>query len=336
MKYLFSLFFFALVYSCPAQVLRQRAVTLMGSRWDITIVAADSAMAEKQIDSVIAEVTRIEYLISDWKPETQVSAVNRMAGVAPVKVDREVFDLTQRALHLSNLTNGAFDISFAAMDRIWKFDGTMTQMPTPEAIKKSVEKVGYKNILLDSAACTIFLKNKGMKIGFGALGEGYAADRCRQLMLARGVQAGIVNGSGDMSTWGKQPNGKPWTIGIADPANSTELYAVVPLLQPSVVTSGSYEKYVVFNGRRYSHIINPATGYPATGLMAVTIFGPSAELANGFSTSIMVMGKKAGLKLLKQFPEYQCLIITDHKKVFTSPNLSHKQLKAWRKWDVAD
>ena len=336
MKYLISLFFFALVYSCPAQVLRQRAVTLMGSRWDITIVAADSANAEKQIDSVIAEVTRIEYLISDWKPETQVSEVNRMAGIAPVKVDREVFDLTQRALNLSKLTHGAFDISFAAMDRIWKFDGSMTQMPTPEAIKKSVEKVGYKNILLDSAACTIFLKNKGMKIGFGALGEGYAADRSRQLMLARGVHAGIVNGSGDMSTWGKHPNGKPWTIGIANPANSTELYAVVPLQQPSVVTSGNYEKYVMFNGKRYSHIINPATGYPATGLTAVTVFGPSAEVANGISTSTMVLGKKAGLKLLKQFPDYQCLIIADNKKVYTSHNLKGKQLRAWRKWDAGD
>ncbi|RZK17085.1 MAG: FAD:protein FMN transferase, partial [Pedobacter sp.] len=181
-------------------MLKKRTTLLMGSKFEITIVAKDAETANRNIDSVIAEITRIEYLISDWKPETQISAVNRNAGIKPVKVDQEVFDLTKRALQLSKLTNGAFDISFAAMDRIWKFDGSMTEMPTAEAIKKSVEKVGYQNIILDSLNSTIFLKLPGMKIGFGALGEGYAADRCRNMMLAKGIKAGIVNGSGDMSS----------------------------------------------------------------------------------------------------------------------------------------
>lgn len=173
----------------------------MGGRFDITIVANDTASAEKNIDAVIAEITRIENLISDWKPDSQVSEVNQNAGIRPVKVDREVFELTQRAIKLSEITNGGFDVSFAAMDRIWKFDGSMTEMPSAEAIKKSVEKVGYKNIILDSVQSTIFLKLKGMKIGFGALGEGYATDKCRTMMLSKGIKAGIINGSGDMSTW---------------------------------------------------------------------------------------------------------------------------------------
>jgi len=234
-----------------------------------------------------------------------------------------------RALHLSRITGGAFDISFAAMDRIWKFDGSMTAMPTPEAIERSVEKVGYKNIVLDSVNSTIFLRLKGMKIGFGALGEGYAADRCRELMIARGVKAGIVNGSGDMSTWGKQPNGNDWTIGVTNPFKEDTIIAVVPLRQGSVVTSGSYEKFVVFNGKRYAHIINPATGYPATGLCSVTIFGPSAEKANGFSTSMMVLGKDAALKFIKKFPAYRYIIITDTGRIFSSPkiHLKKQQLK---------
>ncbi|WP_082434913.1 FAD:protein FMN transferase [Pedobacter sp. Hv1] len=305
-----------------SQVLRKRAVTLMGSRFDITIIDKDSAAAEANIDVVIAEVTRIENLISDWRPYTQVSKVNQNAGIAPVKVDKEVFELTQRAIKLSKLTGGAFDISFAAMDRIWKFDGSMVKMPTPEAIKKSVEKVGYQNIILDQKNSTIFLKLKGMKIGFGALGEGYAADRCREMMLAKGVKAGIVNGSGDMNTWGKQPDGTPWNIGITNPKNTNELMAIVPLAHGAVVTSGSYEKFVVFNGKRYAHIINPKTGYPATGLCSVTVFGPSAEMANGLSTSIMVMGKKAGLQLLKRYPKMSCILITDEGKTYTSPNLN--------------
>lgn len=293
---------------------------LMGGRFDITIVAKDSAAAEANIDAVIAEITRIENLISDWKPTSQVSAVNANAGIRPVKVDREVFDLTERAIALSKLTKGAFDISFAAMDRIWKFDGSMTEMPTAEAIAKSVEKVGYQNIVLDKTHTTIFLTKKGMKIGFGALGEGYATDQCRDMMLKKGIKAGIVNGSGDMSAWGRQPDGSDWVIGITDPNRQGELFAVVPLRQGAVVTSGSYEKFVVFNDKRYSHIINPATGYPATGLTSVTVFGPSAEQANGFSTSLMVMGKDAGMKLINDFPEFSCIMITDEGEVITSKN----------------
>jgi thiamine biosynthesis lipoprotein len=303
-----------------AQVLRKRTTLLMGGRFDITIVAGDSAAAEMNIDAVISEITRIENLISDWKPASQVSQVNTQAGIRPVPVDREVFELTKRALELSILTGGAFDISFAAMDRIWKFDGSMTEMPTAEAIIKSVEKVGYQNIILDEEHTTIFLKNKGMKIGFGALGEGYATDKCRDMMLAKGIRAGIVNGSGDMSTWGKQPDGKDWMIGINDPVRRDKIFAVIPLGQGAVVTSGSYEKFVTFNGKRYAHIINPATGYPASGLSSVTVFGPSAEKANGFSTSLMVLGKQAGLDLINRFPAFRCMMITDEGKVFTSKN----------------
>lgn len=292
----------------------------MGARFDITIVAKDSLTAEMNIDTVIHEITRIENLISDWKPASQISQVNSSAGIKPIQVDPEVFELTERALALSRLTDGSFDISFAAMDRIWKFDGSMTEMPSPEAIRKSVEKVGYRNIILNKEHSTIFLKNKGMKIGFGALGEGYATDKCRAMMLARGINAGIVNGSGDMSVWGKQPDGTDWVIGINDPKNSGELFAIVPLKKGAVVTSGSYEKFVVFNGKRYAHIINPATGYPATGLSSVTVFGPSAEKANGFSTSLMVMGKLAGLDLINRFPQFSCVMITDEGKVLCSKN----------------
>ncbi|MCD9576743.1 FAD:protein FMN transferase [Flavobacterium soyae] len=310
--------------SAHSQILRKRTTLLMGGRFDISIVAKDSLTAEQNINEVITEITRIENLISDWKPDSQVSQVNQNAGVKPIKVDREVFELTQRAIKFSEITNGSFDVSFAAMDRIWKFDGSMTEMPSAEAIKKSVEKVGYKNIILDSVESTIFLKLKGMKIGFGALGEGYATDKCRAIMIAKGIQAGIINGSGDMSIWGKQPNGQPWKIGITNPFKPEKVLAVVPLNQGAVTTSGSYEKFVVFNGKRYSHIINPATGYPATGLCSVTVFGPDAETANGLSTSMMVLGQTEGLLLLQKFPNYSCVMITDNGKVIKSRNFKYK------------
>ncbi|WP_264524275.1 FAD:protein FMN transferase [Flavobacterium sp. N502536] len=314
--------------STTAQVLRKRTTLLMGGRFDISIVAKDSLTAEQNIDAVIAEITRIENLISDWKPDSQVSQVNQNAGIRPVKVDREVFELTQRAIQFSEATRGGFDVSFAAMDRIWKFDGSMTEMPSPEAIKKSVEKVGYKNIILDSVQSTIFLKLKGMKIGFGALGEGYATDKCRNMMLEKGIKAGIVNGSGDMTAWGRQPNGKDWNIGMTNPFHPDTLFAVVPLNNGAVTTSGSYEKFVVFDGKRYSHIINPATGYPATGLCSVSVFGPNAETANGLSTSLMVLGQKEGLLLLKKYPDYSCVMITDNGKLVKSKNFKIKKFRA--------
>lgn len=297
------------------QVLRKRTTMLMGGRFDISIVAKDSLTAEENIDTIIAEISRIEFLISDWKPTSQVSEVNQNAGIKAVKVDREVLELTQRALYFSEITKGAFDISFAAMERIWKFDGSMTTMPTAEAVKKSVEKVGYKNIVIDTIESTIFLKLKGMKIGFGALGEGYATDKCRAMMLAKGIKAGIINASGDMSTWGAQPNGKPWNIGITNPFKTQKIIQTIRLNNGAVTTSGNYQKFVILNGKRYSHIINPATGYPATGLCSVTVVGPNAEMANGFSTSLMVLGKTKGLELLKKFPEYRCIMITDKGRI---------------------
>lgn len=319
-KDIFLLFFVFISFISTGQVVRKKTTLLMGGRFDITVIAKDTLTAVQSIDTIIGEITRIENLISDWKPTSQVSEVNRNAGISPVKVDREVFELTQRAIKLSQLTNGAFDVSFAAMDRIWKFDGSMTEMPSAEAIKKSVEKVGYKNIVLDSVQSTIFLKLKGMKIGFGALGEGFATDRCRDMMLAKGIESGIVNASGDMTTWGKQVNGKDWNIGITNPFHPNAVFAVVPLNGGAVTTSGNYEKFVEFNGKRYSHIINPATGYPATGLCSVTVFGPKAETANGFSTSLMVLGKKSGMELIDQHPDYSCIMITDDGKIIKSKN----------------
>lgn len=287
----------------------------MGSRFEITLADKDSLRAEKHIDQVIGEVTRIENLISEWRPGTPVSEINRNAGIRPVQVPREVFDLTRRAIAYSVQSQGAFDISIAALDRVWTFDGTMTEMPSAETIRKSVEKVGYRNIVLDSANSTVYLALKGMKIGFGSIGKGYAADKCRELMQSLGVQGGIVNASGDLSAWGTQPGRKPWKIGITHPFNPGKILKVFRIKEASVATSGSYEKYAEIDGRRYSHIIDPKTGYPSTGLTSVTVTGPSAELANALSTSAMVLGEKEGTALLRRFPGFGYVIVTDTGKI---------------------
>jgi len=314
------LFLILLSSSVFSQVQRSRLVTLMGSKFEITLVDKDSLSAEKNIDKSVSEIRRIENLISEWNPETQISEVNRNAGIKPVKVDAEVFALTEKGIYFSQLTDGAFDISIVAMDKIWKFDDSMNELPSEESIRNSVKNVGYQNIILDKTNSTIFLKNKGMKIGFGSIGKGYAADKTRELMKSFGVKAGIINASGDISTWGTQPDGTPWAIGINNPFRDDTIAAVLYLKENAVTTSGSYEKYAEINGKRYSHIMNPKTGYPSTGLTSVTVVGPNATMANGFSTSIMVLGRKKGLKLIKKFPDYQYLLITDTGKIIKEIN----------------
>ncbi len=230
-------------------------------------------------------------------------------------------------MKISELTSGAFDISYASMDKIWKFDGSMTQMPTPEEIKNSVAKVGYKNIILDPKNNTIFLKNVGMKLGLGGIGQGFIADKIKAMLIAKGVVSGIVNISGDINTWGKQLDGEKWKVGIKNPMNKDKVFATFPLEDSSVETSGSYEKYVTFNGKRYSHIIDTRTGYPASGVISVSVFAKSTELADALATGIFVLGVDVGLDLVNQLPGIGCIYVDDKGKIWTSKNIDLKNYK---------
>lgn len=298
-----------------------KTLKLMGSRFDISVVANDSIEGQKHISSAIDEISRIERLISSWDENSQTTLINNAAGLKPVKVDLELFQLIQRALKISKLTDGAFDISYASMDKIWKFDGSMTKMPSDEAIKKSVEKVGYENIVLDTEKQTVFLKLKGMKIGFGAIGKGYAADKAKTLLMSSGVVAGIINASGDLNTWGKQPNGKEWMVAIVNPLNKEKVFSWMPVENSAVVTSGNYEKYIKFNDVLYTHIIDPRTGYPATGILSVTIFTKNAELADALATSVFVMGVEAGLNFINQLKGVECIIVNKDNKIVSSSQI---------------
>jgi thiamine biosynthesis lipoprotein len=321
-----TLFFLLLAMGCTAQQPYKRTLKLMGSRFDISVVANDSIQANNYIDNAIAEISRIEKLISSWNENSQTSEINRNAGIKPVKVDKELFELIKRAIGISKLTDGAFDISYASMDRIWKFDGSMTKMPSEEEIIASVEKVGYQNIVLDEKKSTVFLKLEGMKIGFGAIGKGYAADKAKTLLISKGVSSGIINASGDMNTWGTQPNGNEWKVAITNPMDKNKVFALLPITNGAVVTSGDYEKYVSFNGKRFTHIIDPRTGYPSTGIISVTIFAPSAELADALATSVFVMGKETGLDRINQLPKVECIIIDDKGNIFKSKNIEIDKL----------
>jgi thiamine biosynthesis lipoprotein len=298
-----------------------RVVKLMGSRMDITVLAESKEQSDIYIDLAVNEISRIEKLISSWDANSQTSSINENAGIKPVKVDKELYDLINRSLRLSDLTRGAFDISYASMDRIWKYDGSMTELPDPKEIEKSISKVGYAGIITNAEKSTVMLKLKGMKIGFGAIGKGYAADQAKNILKSEGVKAGIINASGDLYAWGKQADGSDWKVGITNPLNPKKIFSWLPVNDQAVVTSGNYEKFVMLDGVRYSHIIDPRTGYPSTGVLSTTVFASSAELADAMATSLFVMGVDVGLDFINQINGLECIIVDENNKIHTSTNI---------------
>ena len=198
------------------------------------------------------------------------------------------------------------------------------KMPTEIEIKKSVERVGYQKVILNSNEKTIFLKEKGMKLGLGGIGQGYIADKIKILLQEKGCKSGIVNVSGDINTWGYQLDGNPWTVAIVNPLNKNKVFATFPLIDSAVETSGNYEKYVTFNGKRYSHIIDPRSGYPATGIISVSVFAKQTEIADAIATGVFVLGVEVGMDLINQINGIECIIIDDKGGIHYSKNIDLK------------
>ncbi|THU39523.1 FAD:protein FMN transferase [Niastella caeni] len=298
---------------------------LMGNTFEFTVVCDNKDQANEKIALAIAEVRRIEKLFTTFDDNSQTNQINRMAGVGAVKVDREVFDLIKRSLKISAVTDGAFDITYGSIDkRLWNFDATLTRLPDAEMARSMVRLINYRHVILNEQECTVMLKQKGMRIGFGGIGKGYAADRAKAVLTQEGVQSGIVNASGDLITWGRQANQQPWTIGIAHPDNARAAFSWLNISDLAIATSGNYEKYVVIDGKKYSHTINPKTGLPVTGIKSVTIISPYAEIADAMATPVMVMGVKAGLHLMNQIHYLGCVIVDDNNNIYSTKNIHVK------------
>jgi len=294
----------------------------MGNHFEISLVAEEEELANEWIQQGFNHIKEIEYLLTTYSETSDLYRINAAAGIEPVVVQKETFDIIERSLHISALTQGAFDISYGSVDkRLWNFDIHQNELPDPETAKKMVRLINYRNILLDKAAKTVMLKEKGMRIGLGGIGKGYAAEKTRQYLKSLGATAGIVNASGDLTTWGMQPDGKPWTIGIADPNNASSIFSYLEVSDMAVATSGNYEKFIWVNGRKYSHTINPKTGLPITGIKSVTILTPNAELADALTTPIAIMGIEAGLHLINQLHQVEAIIIDDDDRVYLSKQI---------------
>jgi thiamine biosynthesis lipoprotein len=302
--------------------LHKKVLRLMGNRFEISVIADDADNADKCIDAAVEEIQRIEKLLTTFKDDSDTNRINAQSGISAVKVEREVVDLIMRSLKISHITQGSFDITYGSVDKsLWNFDKDMKQLPDAATAKRSVRLINYKNVVVDEKASTVFLKEKGMRIGFGGIGKGYAAEKAKIVLQQMGITSGIVNAAGDLSAWGFQPNGEPWTIGIADPDASRHPFSSMNITNMAVATSGNYEKYAVIDGKKYSHTIDPKTGLPVSGIKSVTIIAPNAELADALATPVMVMGIKAGLHLINQLPHISCIIIDDENKLYTSTNI---------------
>lgn len=293
----------------------------MGSRFELKVVHSQRQDAQQAIDAAYREIDRIEALTSSWRESSETSRINRAAGIAPVAVAPELLQLIRRAVKVSELTDGAFDLTFASVGKLWDFKAEEPRLPDPEAVAEALERVGYRHIVVDESAGTVFLDQPGTRIGFGAIGKGYAANRAAEVLKELGVASAVVNAGGDLIAYGEREDGEPWSVGIADPVAADRVFAYVRLSGLAVVTSGDYESFVEIDGRRYAHILDPRTGYPVDHLSSVTIVCADAELADALATATFVLGPQQGMRLVNRLRGVEALMVEPGGKVLLSDNL---------------
>jgi thiamine biosynthesis lipoprotein len=296
------------------------AARLMGSAFEFTVSAENPQQGEQLLKECIEEVSRIEDLLSEFRPGSETTLINAAAGGKAISVSEETFQLLHRSLQISRLTDGAFDISSGPLKKLFQFKRTDFEWPAKEKIGAAMELTGFKKIHLEPGR-KVKLEMPGMHISFAAIGKGYAADKVKSLMKAKGVESGMVNASGDLTVWGNRPNSKGWNAGIADPDNVDAIKWWIPLQGLSIATSGNYEQYFEWKGERYSHNIDPRTGMPVRLIKSVSVISPAAELSDALATAVTVMGTEKGLWMINQLPRTHCIVIDYQNRSFHSKKI---------------
>ncbi len=304
--------------SLQGQVQLKKELSLMHSPSSIIVVGKDSIEAQKGLNKVIEEFEWVESKISEWKPDSEVSEINRQAGIKAVEVSPWVFDFIERSIKISQLTDGAFDLSWASLRNLWTFEDQQKSIPNPDSIKASVRYIDYNKILLDKENHSVFLAEKGMKIGTGGNGQGLGVDRAIAALKEMGIPAAMVNASGDIYAYGSQADGEDWQIGISNPLDKKKVFAFLSLNEKALTTAGDYEKYIWYKGKKYSHIIDPRTGYPAQGVQSVSVYSPSAELSDALDTAFFILGKEVAMNIANQIAEVECIIVDQNNEIFYS------------------
>lgn len=296
---------------------------LMGTRFEFTVVHQDSLHAQSAVQQAINKVQEIESWMSSWREDSETTRLNRSAGRDTLVVSQKLFDLCWRAQKISRLTQGAFDLSFAGLQTCWRFDGSLQQVPDSNTVAASIQYVDYRKIYLNPNTRQIYLPPK-MQIGFGGIGKGYAADQIQQLWRSLGINNGLINAGGDILAWGFDAQQQPWKVAIRDPKHPNKHIAWLPIKNQAIVSSGDYERFITLNGKKYAHILDPRTGYPAQGLRSVTILCPQAEPADALATAVFVLGKTQGLALVNQLHHVECIIVDNEGNIHSSKGIDIK------------
>ncbi len=290
----------------------------MGTRVEIQLWADDPAEAARWLAAGMAEFDRIEALMSTYIPDSEMSRVNRLAADEPQPVTAELFELLQKAEEISELTDGAFDITFDSVGQYYDF--RQRQRPDALQISEHLENINYRQVVLNESDRTVAFSAKGVRINLGGIAKGHAVEKVIALLAEAGVSQGLATAGGDTRLLGKRGD-KPWVVGIRDPNDEQAVFTRVALDDEAISTSGDYERFFDEDGVRYHHILSPSSGRPATGVRSVSVIGPSATVTDGLSTSLFVMGPEKAMELIGRLTDYEALIITDNEYFF-SPGLS--------------
>jgi thiamine biosynthesis lipoprotein len=298
----------------------------MGTSFRIQVVAGDESSGNEAIEAAFAEVARVEELLSEWRETSEISEVNRSAGVRPVAVGPELYGVVERSIWASELTEGAFDITFASCGHLWSF--RQPRLPGEAEIDGCLLHVGYRQLELDPERSSIHLPRAELRIGIAGIGKGYGVDRAAEVLRDWGFSDFIVDGGGDVRLAGRNLD-QPWIVGIAHPRRSGELLARLSLGEGSIVTSGDYQQYFEREGVRYHHIIDPTTGRPARRSIAITVIAPNATDADALATGLFVMGPDRGLALVENLQSVEALMIGPNLEVRASSGFpSYEELRS--------
>ncbi|HKQ30272.1 MAG TPA: FAD:protein FMN transferase [Burkholderiales bacterium] len=290
----------------------------MGTAIRVELWHEDKTVAQAAMDAVMAEMHRIDRAMSVFKPDSEISAINRDAAKAPMRVSQEMFDLIARAIEFSEMSGGAFDITFSSVGYL--YDYRKGVKPSDTEIAKALPGINYRHLKLDRQNRTIYFARSGVRIDLGGIAKGYAVDNCITLLKARGVREALVSAGGDSRVLGDR-HGRPWMIGIRDPRNRDGNVAVIPLADAAISTSGDYERYFEADGVRYHHIINPKTGKSASGVRSVTVIGPDSLTNEGLTKSVFILGPARGLALIETMIGIDAIVVDDQGKLYYSKGL---------------
>lgn len=295
---------------------------IMGTAIRVELWAEDKAVGEAAIAAVMAEMHRIDREMSPFKPESELSRINREAADRPVPISAEMFDILSRSIEFSKLSGGAFDITFSSVG--YMYDYRRHIKPTDKEIEQALPGINYRHILLDARKRTVKFARPGVRIDLGGIGKGYAVDNSIVLLRKRGIAHAIVTAGGDSRVLGDR-RGRPWMVGIRDPRRKDNTVAVIPLIDSAISTSGDYERYFEADGVRYHHILNPRTGRSATGVRSVSVIGPDATTTDGLTKPVFILGPEKGLQLIESIPGVDAVIVDADGRMFYSSGLQNRK-----------